>query len=133
MWEANPRNTYIDVGGTLDAEVRAPGLTAAWCARVRGLWNTAEAPPQPVQASSRVLGLGLSTAVLFFFSHGNVSTIARHAKAVRRCASNKMWFSWYETRACLNSILITCANPGTKKEEGEGVASHGCAHVAGAW
>ena len=28
MWEANPRNTYIDVGGTLDAEVRAPGPQA---------------------------------------------------------------------------------------------------------
>ena len=32
-----------------------------------------------------------------------------------------MWYSWYETRACLNSILrIRCGYPGRKNQEKEG-------------
>ena len=30
-------------------------------------------------------------------------------------SSNNMWSSWYETRACLNSISIACGQPGTKQ------------------
>ena len=34
--------------------------------------------------------------------------------------SNSMWSSWYETRACLNSMSRACGHPGTKQGGGEG-------------
>ena len=35
-------------------------------------------------------------------------------KGLSQLDQHNMWFSWYEMRAWLNSISITCGDPGTK-------------------
>ena len=41
--------------------------------------------------------------------------------ALRARVSNNMWSSWYEIRACLSSIRITCGHPGTYTDKAKGL------------
>ena len=42
----------------------------------------------------------------------HVAILVRN-KGLSQLDTDNMWRSWYEIRACLNSIRITCGDPGT--------------------